>query len=225
MTYQDFKNAVMGRQIGDGECVSLIVNNSQAYVESLFPGVSWPSIIAPVGGAREMAGKPNEYLQWIANDPNDANQVPLQGDIMIFDATPKAGYSNAYDNPYGHTGICDSADGSGYNLLQQNAPAYRAPVNVTRYGWKYRPTIGWFRPILHVEAPAPTPAPTPVPVPEPPVVPTIPPVAPAPVPTPPVEPPVVPTPTPITPPVIKKPIWWNAMLAWLRRHNMKVVKK
>lgn len=72
----------------------------------------------------------------------------------------------------------------------------------------------------HVPQPTPTP-PTPEPTPPTPVPPTVP----APVPTPPVEPPVVPTPTPITPPVIKKPIWWNAMLAWLRRHNMKVVKK
>ena len=98
MSYQDFKNSVMGQTIGSGECVDLIVNNSRAYVEYLFPGVSWPSIIAPVGGAREMAGRGNEYLQWIANDPNDANQVPLQGDIMVFDATPKAGYTNAIDS-------------------------------------------------------------------------------------------------------------------------------
>jgi hypothetical protein len=71
---------------------------------------------------------------------------------------------------------------------------------------------------VKTDTPVPTPAPAPVaPTPiTPPVV----------IPTPPIVPtPVVPTPTPIKPPVIKKPIWWNAMLAWLRRHNMKVVKK
>lgn len=145
-TYTDFKSNVMERVIGDGQCVALVVNNSSAYVEALYPGVNWTTIIAPVTGAREMAYRGNQYLTWIPNDVNDPNQLPLQGDIMIFDATPKAGYTNTYYNPYGHTGICDSADSSGYNLLQQNSPGNGSPVNVTRYTWKFRPCLGWYHP-------------------------------------------------------------------------------
>lgn len=158
--YTNFKTNVLGKVIGDGQCVALVVNNSQAYVEALYPGVNWTTIIQPVPDARLMAGKGNSYLEWIANDHNNPNQVPSQGDIMIFDATPQAGYTNTTNNPAGHCGICDSASASGYALLQQNSPSYGSPANVTTYAWKFRPCIGWYHP---TNAPAPGPAPTPTP--------------------------------------------------------------
>jgi hypothetical protein len=154
MSYAEWKARVLGRRIGDGECVSLVVNNSEAYVESLFPGVSWPSIIPPVYAAKDMAGKSTMYLTWIFNDHNNPNQLPKQGDIMVFGATPSAGYTNTFNNPYGHAGVCDSADAGGYNLLQQNSPAYRNPANITRFAWRFRPCLGWLTPVK-----TPTPAP------------------------------------------------------------------
>jgi hypothetical protein len=162
--YQQFRTSVLTPDIrvGDGECVSLIVNNSKAYIEYLFPGVNWTTIIPPVNGARELAGKGNQYLQWISNDHNNPNQVPVQGDIMVFDATPAAGYANSFDNPYGHVGICDSADSNGYNLLQQNSPSEGSFANITHYAWKFRPCMGWYRPLTPGTTPAPAPAPTPV---------------------------------------------------------------
>jgi hypothetical protein len=159
--YTQFRANVLGRVIGDGQCVSLVVNNSQAYVESLFPGVSWTSIIAPVPSAKLLAGKSNQYLEWIANDHNNASQVPQQGDIMVFDATPQAGYTNTFNNPDGHTGICDSANSSGYTLLQQNSPSSGSPANLKTYPWKFRPCLGWYRPLLQGNQVAPGPSPTP----------------------------------------------------------------
>lgn len=159
MNYQDFKSRVVGRIIGDGQCVSLINDNSSAYVEYLFPGVNWTSVMAPVVSAKQLAGKSNSYLQWVANDHNNPNQLPSQGDIMVFDATPQAGYTNSFNNPDGHTGVCESASSSGYTLLQQNAPRSGDPVNATFYPWKFRPCLGWYRP-LTPPAPAPTPAPS-----------------------------------------------------------------
>lgn len=157
--YQQFKQNVLGKVIGDGQCVSLVVNNSNAYIEALYPGVNWTTIIAPVEGAKDMAGKGNQYLQWIENDHNDPNQVPEQGDIMIFGATPAAGYSNTFANPYGHTGICDSTDANGYVLLQQNSPSAGAAVNLKAYPWKFRPCLGWYHPLTPGVAPIPTPSP------------------------------------------------------------------
>lgn len=158
--YTDFKARVLGHVIGDGQCVSLVVNNSAAYVEALYPGVNWTNIIAPVPDARLMAGKSNSYLTWIANDHNNPNQNPAQGDIMVFDKTPTAGYSNQTNNPSGHTGICDSANASGYTLLQQNSPSYGSAANVTTYPWKFRPCLGWYHP---TGGGSPAPAPTPQP--------------------------------------------------------------
>lgn len=160
--YQDWRNGVINQVIGDGQCVALVVNNSRAYVEALFPGVNWTQIIAPVENANQMAGKSNQYLQWIENDHNDPNQVPVQGDIMIFDATPAAGYSNTYENPAGHAGMCDSADANGYNLLSQNTPTSGAPATVRNYAWRFRPCMGWYRPLTPGTTPAPAPDPTPV---------------------------------------------------------------
>lgn len=157
--YQNFKAGVLGRVIGDGQCVSLVVNNSNAYIEALYPGVNWTTIIAPVEGAKDMAGKGNSHLQWIANDHNNPNQVPVQGDILVCGATPAAGYTNTFNNPYGHTGIVDAADANGYSLLQQNSPSAGSPANVKQYPWKFRPVLGWYHPITSGTTPPPVPAP------------------------------------------------------------------
>jgi len=160
-TYANWKAGVLGHVIGDGQCVALVVNNPRSYTAALFPGVSWPSIMGSVDGAKDLASKGNQYLTWIENDHNNPNQVPEQGDIMIFGATPQAGYSNQFNNPYGHTGVCESASASGYALCQQNSPASGAPANVTNYPWKYRPCLGWYRPNVGGNpAPAPSPAPS-----------------------------------------------------------------
>lgn len=160
-SYTDFKAQVLGKVLGDGQCVAEVVNNSQAYVEYLFPGVNWTTIIAPVPDARLMAGKSNQYLQWVANDHNDPNQLPPQGAIGVFDYTPQAGYTNQTYNPSGHTGVFDEADSGGYGLLQQNSPSYGSAVNVTHYSWKFRPCLGWYIPQTGAPAPAPAPTPTP----------------------------------------------------------------
>lgn len=158
--YQQFKARVLGKVIGDGQCVSLVVNNSNAYIEALYPGVNWTTIIAPVEGAKDMAGKGNSYLQWIENDHNNPNQVPAQGDIVVYGATPTPGYTNQFNNPYGHTGICESADASGVNLLQQNSPTSGAAANIKLRPWKFSPCLGWYHP-LNPSAPTPPPEPAP----------------------------------------------------------------
>lgn len=160
--YQDFKTKAT-ELAGDGECVALVVNNSRAYVEYLWPGVNWTKIIASVYGARSLMEAFNPaYWTVEYNDHNNPNQLPPVGAVMVFDGTPAAGYTNQFINPNGHTGMNDGADGSGYNLFQQNAPAYRQKPNVTHYNWKFRPCIGWATPKLTAD---PTPAPPPVVIP------------------------------------------------------------
>lgn len=144
--YPQFKAQVLNRVIGDGQCVALIVNNSNAYTEFLFPGVTWTNIFKPVPSAKDLFNDANsQYFEAIANNHDDPYQLPVQGDVMVFDATPQPGYTNQYNNPDGHTGICDSASLAGYALLQQNSPTFGAAVNVKEYPWKFRPCIGWLR--------------------------------------------------------------------------------
>jgi hypothetical protein len=154
--YATFKASVLGKVIGDSQCVALVVNNPQAYVEALYPGVNWETIIPPVEDAKDLTANA-AYFETIINDHNNPNQLPAQGDIMVFGATPAPGYSNEFNNPEGHCGICDNAFPNGYELLQQNSPSSGSPVNVSLYGWKFRPCEKWFHP---VSSPAPAPAPT-----------------------------------------------------------------
>src|SRR5438552_620025 len=126
--YPSFKAKVLGKVIGDGQCVALIVNNPSAYTEFLFPGVNWTIIFKPVPSAKNLFGDANtQYFEPIVNNHNDPNQVPQQGDVMVFDATPQSGYTNQFNNPDGHAGICESASSAGYALLQQNSPSSGSP--------------------------------------------------------------------------------------------------
>lgn len=161
--YSDWKNAVLGanKVVGDGQCVSLIDDTPQSYIEHLFPGVAWTTVLKSVNDAKDLvsAGNP-QYLTWIPNDHNNANQVPSQGDIMVFGPTPAPGYTNTFNNPAGHAGACDNASAAGYALLQQNAPNTGSKPNITNYPWKFRPCLGWYHPVgTSVPTPAPAPAP------------------------------------------------------------------
>lgn len=249
--YSDFKNTIqMGKafNVVQGivnpfgvECVTL----DWAYAAFLFPGVSIHNTIT-TGDAVGLYNASNPaYFQKILNDHNNPNQVPLQGDIMVFGATPQTGYSNTFNNPYGHTGIYESGNSTGYNLLQQNAPAMNQGTNVTFYPWHYRPCIGWLRPLValaQVVQPAPPPVVVPVApvvVPPPVVLPlmvnNIPPPAPSPVPLitaptpqPPVEQPPVVEPVVVTPPtpepVVEPPVAPSTQPSWLTNLVRKLLK-
>lgn len=162
--YNRWKPTVMGRYVDidrayGAQCVDVFLD----YATACFPGVSWPKLVPPVPSAKLLFSHANEqYWQKIVNKHSDASQLPQKGDVLIFDETPQAGYSNKFDNPDGHVGICERATRAGYWLLQQNAPALGAATNVTYYPWRYRPCIGWLRPKLAaptVPKRAPKPAP------------------------------------------------------------------
>lgn len=146
MAYADFKAAMLARTTGldidgsgDFDCVDI----AKAYAQNLFGTYSG---IVGYGNAVDLWGNINEtYFTKIANDPKDPNQLPLQGDIMVFGATPKLGYTNQYDNPFGHIGVCDSANSSGYTLLQQSSGTGKKPW-LQYQPWNFRPTLGWYRP-------------------------------------------------------------------------------
>jgi nucleoid-associated protein YgaU len=86
-----------------------------------------------------------KYWTRIVNDVHNAHQLPKEGDIMCFDHTPFPGYTNKYENPYGHTGVCISANVSGYHLLMQESGTGLAAFDQYK-PWKYRHCQGWLRP-------------------------------------------------------------------------------
>lgn len=149
--YQGWRNTVLGQKITQvaGEtnpygvqCVTLVWD----YVHILFPTILLKNSIS-LGNADTVFANSNPVLfAKVINDHNNVNQLPIQGDIVIFDKTPIKGYTNTFSNPNGHIGICESSSSGGYSLLQQNAPNEGQNINIAEYSWKYRPCIGWLRP-------------------------------------------------------------------------------
>jgi hypothetical protein len=120
MTHQQFLNYYLGNRIDfDGGFGYQCTDLARAYVQWVW-GKS-TTIYGGNGGAVEAYRRfpdaigQGGYAEKIANNPFDVNQVPKQGDIIVFDATSW--------NPYGHISIVDSApNGVNYFVsIDQNA--------------------------------------------------------------------------------------------------------
>lgn len=157
--FNSWKYAVLGSGLDidhayGNQCVDVALSWGQA----LFPGVPWSKVFPPVASAKDMFAAANtEFFEKIVNNHSDPNQLPQQGDIAIFDATPAAGYSNQLRNPDGHTGVVDSASAAGIYLVQQDGsnPAGRCFESLRP--WRYSPCIGWLRPKASPVPPPPAP--------------------------------------------------------------------
>lgn len=139
--------------------------------------------------AKDWANNPalQGAFDWTDNNPNDFNQIPNRGDIIVWSGSlPDSG-------GYGHIAIWDMVTGPGaFQSLDQNwGGAY---VHFQSHNWQY--ILGWWTP-KPKPAPAPPapvpPAPTPIPAPEPAPDPAP---SPTPEPTPPPDAPPPPEPTP-----------------------------
>jgi len=144
-----------------------------------------------VNGAKDLWNVPTDRFTKIANNPNDPNQLPDTGDILIYNGTWGAGY--------GHVEMVLSADQNGVNVSAQNSKGQYVDMEFRPWKKVVGGLIGWMSfnrfapeptatvPPVPEPAPAPQPEPTPVPV-------VVPDPLPEPVPTP--DPGTVITPTP-----------------------------
>lgn len=156
--YQSWKPTVLGhgldidRAYGD-QCVDVDLS----YGLALFPGVAWSTVFPPTFLAKNLGDTHNPvYFDWIVNDHNNPNQLPMQGDIIVSDATPQAGYTNTFPNPAGHTGVVDSCNSATYTLIQQDGTNPQGVTFMQTVAWRYRPVLGWLRPKLASDAPLPS---------------------------------------------------------------------
>lgn len=184
MDYDGFLHEWNGRQVTSygGECVALVAEYCKENSKPLVWGnaIDWANNPVMLGA-----------FNWVQNDPNNVNQVPNRGEIMVWNSNlPGSG-------GYGHVAIFDEVLGPGrFQSFDQNWGG--AQAHFQYHTWDY--VLGWYQ----LKPTPPTPAPHPDPAPANPVPP---PAAPVPAPSPPPAPePVAPTPplpappAPVTPP-------------------------
>lgn len=192
MNYDKFIDDYLGKYISayGGECVAEV---SQYCADNGKP-IAWAN-------AKDWANNPAllPAFNWVQNDPNDPNQLPPRGAIVVFSGwLPGSGYyddNGTYHDPAkgdgaGHVNIFDMVTGvHSWQGLDANWGGKTVHF-VPNHTWDY--VLGWWvvKPVPVVLAPHPDPAPVPV-------------VTPAPDPVPPVVEPVVET--PVVPAPVSEP--------------------
>lgn len=102
--------------------------------------VGCPSFPTGSGGAeglyRLFQNPIPQYFDRIANDPNDPNQIPKKGDVIVWNAN--------FSPPYGHTALVISANSAGTTNLEQNGNNPGGASYIKTRGWVG--VSGWLRP-------------------------------------------------------------------------------
>ncbi|NBU34394.1 CHAP domain-containing protein [bacterium] len=138
MTLSEFVNKYNGVHIDeDGYYGAQCWDVSARYAREV---VGCPSFPTGSGGAeglfRLFANPIPQYFDRIANNKSDPNQLPLPGDVIVWDAS--------FSPPWGHTAVCISADASGVNVIEQNGNNPGGVAYIKKRGWTG--VSGWLRP-------------------------------------------------------------------------------
>lgn len=143
--FSDWKASVLGKTLDvDASSGAQCVDTVKSWFEYA-TGVSWKTANL-WGNAKDLFTNANSaYFDKIVNDHNNPNQVPQQGDIMVFAASPESGYASTYQNPYGHTAVVDGASSDGLVLIQQDSSENQPVVRQKNRAWRYTRCIGWLR--------------------------------------------------------------------------------
>lgn len=156
-TYAQLEAIIKGHKwdvdsTGDFDCVDVAKKVDSLY----FPGIGWATTGIHGNGKDIFYNANPKYYQKIKNDHNNPNQLPKPGDIICFGSTPASGFTNTFNNPYGHVALFKSSANGQLTILMQSSGSGQAAYLDT-HSWKYRPCIGWLRPIAQTPAPVPVP--------------------------------------------------------------------
>ncbi len=145
MNHEQFKTTYIGTflnwdKVAGDQCVDV----AKAYIE-LVQGKRWYATgsvpVADGGAINVFENYPNSMVyaddyELITNNPNDLNQFPVQGDIIIWGEYPGL---TGYD---GHIAVVDSANGSSFVSIDQK---WGQPLSVRLVNHNYNGVLGWLR--------------------------------------------------------------------------------
>jgi hypothetical protein len=135
MRLQDFQKQYLNRRIDiDGAAGYQCVDISKAYAKYVW-GVNFHGI-GYSGGAKDML-RPGACFkdQDVERIQNSIEAIPPAGSVVVFD--------RGSSNPYGHTGVCITADMKTLTILEQNGGmGYGYSGNGSGVG----PILGWIIP-------------------------------------------------------------------------------
>jgi len=144
MVLNEWANAALAHQFGNyidvdgyyqGQCWDLAAHYAREVV-------GCPSLPTGSGGAegvfRLHQAPIEQYFTLVANNPNDANQLPPAGALIVYG--PTAG------NPYGHIEIVMGANTAGVDVIYQDGfNPTQGPLRKFRK-WGSLPCMGWLVP-------------------------------------------------------------------------------
>jgi hypothetical protein len=110
---------------------------SARYAREKYGCPSFPTVTGGAAGLfTNTAGIISQYFDRVANNPNDPNQIPPDGAVIV--------WGTAWSPPYGHTAIKVSGSGSAMTVFEQNGnnPGGNAYLKTRNYSG----VIGWLVP-------------------------------------------------------------------------------
>lgn len=133
-------SGAVGRRVdwdnGSFDCVDV----AKDYGQAIF-GVDWRTLWPDAGNANGMFWPANpDFFELIPNDPNNPNQIPERGDIII--------YGGNAANDAGHIAVVLAADTGGVLMIDQDSNEQR-PMETERLAYDNQytgPCVGWLRP-------------------------------------------------------------------------------
>lgn len=137
--FNQWKAGAVGRGMNpDGVYNYQCVDVPKDWAIFLWPNKSWIETVG-YGNAKDLFnGMPAGYWNKVANNPNDPNQLPKTGDVVVWNGWAA--------NPYGHIAVVISADQGGVTVVQQDGFNQYAPAAVAYIPWGRYPIIGWLSP-------------------------------------------------------------------------------
>jgi hypothetical protein len=134
---ENWLNTAIGRSFNPDKTYGLQCKDViDDYAMALWPGKSWVETVNPNNAKDVFDAAPDAYWVKTRNNPNDANQFPKRGDVVVWNGNMGGGF--------GHIAVVLEANANSLTVVEQdgfkNIAAYKKTYK------DYSNVIGWMTP-------------------------------------------------------------------------------